>query len=238
MDAVILAGGYATRLWPVTLEISKPLLPVAGRPMIDYVLNRIEEVEEVRRAYVVTNEKFYRDYLDWLKDSRRRFPVIPVNDGTTSNDDRLGAVGDIRYAIEFGGVDDDVLVIGGDNLFVDHQRRQDRPALGCYDVGRYDLVSLYSEARIENGRVVSFVEKPAEPQTTMVGILCYLLRRQDIDLLRRFLDEGNDPDKAGSFIEWLLGRTELAGYGFTGSWIDIGTKDELDRANAEWAAKF
>jgi glucose-1-phosphate thymidylyltransferase len=241
MDAIILAGGYATRLQPLTLNVSKPLLPVAGYAIIDHVLDRLEEVEEVDRAYVVTNEKFYSSYLDWLKNQNRRFAVIPVNDGTTDNENRLGAVGDIRYAIEFGAIGDDVIIIGGDNLFdfdlrtfVRFQREHDRPALGCYDVGRRELVSLYSEVRLEGDRVVAFVEKPAEPSGTLIGILCYIFRSGDFDLLTRYLDDGNDADKAGSFIQWLVSRTEVVGYGFGGRWIDIGTKEELDRAEVAW----
>jgi glucose-1-phosphate thymidylyltransferase len=83
MDAIVLAGGYATRLFPITLDMSKPLLPVAGRPMLEYVLDHLERIDEIDRVWVVTNEKFYRDYLEWLKETRYRFAVIPVNDGTS-----------------------------------------------------------------------------------------------------------------------------------------------------------
>jgi len=242
MDAIILAGGYATRLYPITLNMSKPLLRVAGRAIVDYVLDRLEEIGEVRHAYVVTNEKFYRDYLDWLKERRWPFPVVPVNDGTTCNGDRLGAVGDILYALQFGGIADDVIVIGGDNLFdfslrplVALHRARKRPALGCYDVRRLDLVKLYSEARLEDSQVAEFAEKPADPKTTLIGILCYLLRRCDIPLVGRYLEEGNDSDKAGSFIQWLITQEEVVGYPFTGRWVDIGTRAELERAEALWS---
>lgn len=246
MDAIVLAGGYATRLHPVTLNISKPLLPVAGRPMVDRVLDRIAEIPEVNRAFIVTNEKFYDDYVEWLdrEASPRSFDVIPMNDGTTSNDDRLGAVGDIRFAIDEGGIDDDAIVVGGDNLFdfslrpfAEFQQRHGLPALGCYDVGDRELVKLYSEAQLDGDRVAAFVEKPADPPTTLIGILCYLLRAADLDLVRRYLDEGHAPDNAGSFIQWLITVEDVVGYPFAGDWLDIGTKVELDRANEMWAGK-
>lgn len=243
MDAIILAGGYATRLYPITLNISKPLLPVAGSPIIDYVLDHVEDLEGVERAFVVTNEKFHRDYVAWLDTQYNRpFEVIPVNDGTTSNHDRLGAVGDIQYAIDHGGIENDAVVIGGDNLFdfsiapfQMFQREQDAPVLGCYDVERKDLVSLYSEARLDGPWVVDFVEKPEKPKTTLAGILLYYLRAADLPLVKRYIDEGNDPDKAGSFIQWLITVERVAGYPFAGRWIDIGTKAEYERAEQMWS---
>ena len=243
MDALVLAGGYATRLHPITLNISKPLLPIADRCMIDYVLDAAETLGEIDRAFVVTNEKFYKDYVEWLPTQKRPFEVIPLNDHTTSNDDRLGAVGDIRFGIEEGCIEGDMIVLGGDNLFDfglkgfrEFQQKMDMPALACYDVGRKDLVSLYSEARIRDGVISEFVEKPAEPETTLAGILCYLLRSDDLPLVARFLDEGNEADKAGSFIQWLITQTKVAGYEVSGRWLDIGTKEEYDRAQKMWGS--
>lgn len=244
MDAIVLAGGYATRLHPVTLNSSKPLLEVAGRPIVDHVLDRIEELGEVDRAFVVTNAKFHGDYVAWARYARRPFRVIPLNDGTTSNEDRLGAVGDIRFALDRGGITGDVLVVGGDNLFDfslrpfrTFQRTLDLPGLGCYEVDRIELVHLYSEVRIESDRVVSFVEKPQKPTSRLIGILCYLFRCDDLNLVHDYLDAGHNPDKAGHLIQWLVTRREVCGYRFTGRWIDIGTSAELERAERLWAGK-
>ena len=241
MDAIVLAGGYATRLHPITLNISKPLLPVAGRNMIDYVLDAVETLEEVKRVFVVSNEKFHQDYVAWLPTQKRPFRIIPLNDRTTSNDDRLGAVGDIRFGIDEGGIDDDLIILGGDNLFDfglkdfrEFQKKMDMPALACYNVGSKELVSLYSEARITDGVLTDFVEKPEEPQTTLAGILCYLLRRDDLGLVGKFLDDGNPADKAGSFIQWLITQRSVAGFELAGTWLDIGTHEEYERAEALW----
>ena len=243
MDAIVLAGGYATRLHPITLEMSKPLVPVAGRPMIDYVLDRVEDIPEIDRVFVVTNEKFFADYIQWAKTTtRHQFEIIPLNDGTTSNADRLGAVGDIRFAVREGGIEGDTIVLGGDNLFDfsltpfrRFQKERNRPALGCYDVGDLELVKRYSEARLDGDIVREFVEKPPHPHSTLIGILCYLLRGEDLPLLDEYVDGDNDSDKAGSFIQWLITREEVVGYPFSGNWIDIGTKDQLDRAEHVWS---
>ncbi len=245
MDAIVLAGGYATRLRPITLDVSKPLVPVAGRPMIDYVLDRVEDIPEIDRVFVVTNEKFYGDYVEWVTaEEREQFEIFPLNDGTTSNADRLGAVGDIHFAVREGDIKGDVIVLGGDNLFDfsltpfrQFQKQRNSPALGCYDVGDLELVKLYSEARLDGDIVREFVEKPAHPHSTLIGILCYLLRGDDLPLLDTYLADGNDADKAGSFIQWLITQEEVVGYPFAGRWIDIGTKEQLDRAEREWSGE-
>jgi len=242
VKALVLAGGYATRLHPVTLEASKPLLKVNGRPIVDYVLDGIETLGDVDTTYVVTNAKFFQDYVEWAKTQQRPFDVVPLSDGTTSNADRLGAIGDIQFAIETQSVDDDLLIVGGDNLFDfslrplrELQRAVGRSVLGCYDVGSLDLVSLYSEVHIEKGLVSSFVEKPETPTSPLIGILCYALRRQDVPLVRRYLEEGRGPDKAGHLIQWMRTVTEVAAYVFEGRWIDIGTRAELDKAEKQWS---
>jgi len=111
------------------------------------------------------------------------------------------------------------------------------PGLGCYDVHRLELVSLYSEAHVRDSRITSFVEKPKEPRSTLIGILCYLLRKDDVKLVHAYLDEGHNPDKAGHLIQWLITQRQVCGYTFSGVWIDIGTKAELERAEKLWAAR-
>jgi glucose-1-phosphate thymidylyltransferase len=244
VKAIILAGGYATRLHPITLEASKPLLVVAGKPMVDHVLDSVETLQEVDCAYVVTNAKFFPDYVAWASKQRRPFPVVPLNDGTTSNEDRLGAIGDIAFAVNDQQLDEDIIILGGDNLFDfslqplrDFQRLVDLPVLGCYDVGRQDLVTLYSEVQLEENVIVSFEEKPAQPKGTLIGILCYSLRKADLGAISQFLQEGNSPDRAGHLIQWLARRHKVAGFPFQGLWFDIGTKAELDRAEQIWLAR-
>jgi glucose-1-phosphate thymidylyltransferase len=233
MKAIILAGGYATRLRPLTDDLSKCLLPVGGRPMVDWILDRIEEVDEVDAVHVVTNSRFARDFEHWAMFK----PGVTVHDdGTSSNEDRLGAIGDVAFTLERAGIDDDVLVIAGDNLFdfdlqefVDFWRGKGvASAVAVRDVGDLRLASQYGIVELDGtDRVVDFVEKPADPPSTLAATATYLYHREHLPLVSSYLDQGNPPDQSGSFFEWLRSREPVYGWWFTGAWLDIGDKEQL-----------
>jgi glucose-1-phosphate thymidylyltransferase len=242
MKAIILAAGYATRLYPLTQTVAKPLLPVAGRPMIDHLLDRIGEVGEVDGVHVVTNHKFADSFLRWAEAHEGAGIRIDVHDdGTTSEDDRLGAIGDIRFVVEQAGLgDDDLLVVAGDNLFeysvADYVRwwhgKGEVSAVALYDVGDLELVKKYSAVELDvDGRLTGFVEKPEHPQTTLVATATYLFHRAHLPLVQRYLDEGNSPDQPGRFVAWLVPRAPVYGYGFEGEWRDIGDAAQLLEAD-------
>ena len=232
MKAIILAGGYATRLRPLTDDLSKCLLPIGGRPMVDWILDRVEEVEEIDEVHVVTNSRFARDFEHW---AMSKDGVTVHDDGTTSNEDRLGAIGDVAFTLDGAGINDDVMVIAGDNLFdyslqdyVDFWRgKAVASAVAIRDVGDLRLASQYGIVELDGDRVISFEEKPASPTTTLCATATYIYHREHLPLVRRFLDEGNPPDQSGSFVEWLCSREPVYGYWFTGPWLDIGDKEQL-----------
>jgi glucose-1-phosphate thymidylyltransferase len=237
MKAIILAAGYATRLYPLTQTVAKPLLPVGGRPMIDLLLDRIREVDDVDGVHVVTNHKFADSFLRWAEDK----DVIVHDDGTTSEDDRLGAIGDIRFVVgeaELAG--DDLLVVAGDNLFdysvADYARwwhgKGEASAVALYDVGDFELVKKYSAVELDDDdRLTGFVEKPEHPETTLVATATYLFHRSHVPLVERYLDEGNSPDQPGRFVAWLVPRAPVYGYRFEGEWRDIGDAEQLLEAD-------
>jgi glucose-1-phosphate thymidylyltransferase len=234
VKALILAGGYATRLRPLTDDLSKCLLPVGGKPMVEWILDRIREVEEIDEVFVVTNDRFAQDFEHWamFKDG-----VHVHNDGTRSNDDRLGAVGDIAFTIDRAGIDDDLLVIAGDNLFdydlqdlVDFWRAKGGvvSAIAVRDVGDLRLASQYGVVEVGlDDRILSFVEKPESPASTLCATATYLYHREHLPLIAQYLAEGNAPDQSGSFAEWLQAREPVYGYWFQGVWLDIGDKEQL-----------
>ena len=234
MKAIILAGGYATRLRPLTDDLSKCLLPVGGRPMVDWILDRVEQVEEIDEVHVVTNQRFAQDFEHWAMFK----PGVTVHDdGTTSNEDRLGAIGDVAFTLEQAGiVDDDVIVIAGDNLFdydlqsyIDFWRFKGvASAVAIRDVGDLRLASQYGVVALDDDdRVIEFVEKPENPTSTLCATATYIYHREHLPLVGRYLAEGNPPDQSGSFFEWLRAREPVYGYWFTGIWLDIGDKEQL-----------
>ena len=237
MKAIILAGGYATRLQPLTDNLSKCLLPVGGRPIVDWILDRIREVAEIDDVHVVTNSRFAGDFDRWAADK----PGVTVHDdGTSSNEDRLGAIGDVGFTLEGAGVDDDVLVVAGDNLFdyslgdyVAFWRGKGvASAVAVRDVGDLRLASQYGIVETAaDDRVVGFIEKPSNPPTTFAATATYIYHREHVPLVARYLAEGNAPDQAGSFIEWLHQREPVYAYSFLGSWVDIGDPEQLLEAD-------
>ncbi|MDX6399063.1 MAG: glucose-phosphate thymidylyltransferase [Gaiellaceae bacterium] len=237
MKALILAGGYATRLRPLTDERSKCLLPVGGRPMVDWILDRIREVVDVDGIHIVTNSRFAHDFRAWAAE---REGIEVHDDGTRSNDDRLGAIGDIAFTLNEAGIDDDVLAVAGDNLFdyslrefVDFWRGKGvASAVAVHDVGDLDLVTRYSSVELDDtDRIVGFVEKPTAPVSTLVATATYLYHREHVPLVSRYLAEGNPPDQPGRFVAWLHEREPVYGYPFAGSWADIGDPAQLLEAD-------
>jgi len=237
VKGVILAAGYATRLRPLTDDLPKHLLPVGGRPMLDWVLDRVGEVQEVDAIHLVTNSRFAPALRRWAE-SR---PITVHDDGTTSNADRLGAVGDLRLVIEQASLDDELLVLAGDNLFefslprfVEWWRAKPQPAsaVPLHDVGDLELATHYGIAETDAAdRIVRFVEKPSDPPSTLASTLVYLLPREHVSLVDAYLGEGQSPDNAGSFLGWLAQREPVYGYRFEGAWYDIGNHDQLLEAD-------
>jgi glucose-1-phosphate thymidylyltransferase len=230
MKALILAAGYATRLRPLTDSIPKQLLPVGGRPMVDWILDRVAETS-ADEVHLVTNARFAPDFESWAGDK----DVQIHNDGTTSNEDRLGAIGDI----DFVGLDDDLLVIAGDNLFdyslADYEsywRQKGGSCVAVLDVGDPELAKKYGIVDVDaDDRVIGFVEKPEDPPTTLCATATYLYKREDAQLVSAYLDEGNPRDQPGNYIGWLHQRAPVYAYRFQGEWYDIGDRNQLLEAD-------
>jgi glucose-1-phosphate thymidylyltransferase len=241
MRAIILAAGYATRLAPLTDSIAKQLLPVGGRPMLDWVCDKVEEVTD--DIHVVTNARFAADFERWAEG---RAGVTVHDDGTVSNDDRLGAIGDVAFVLDRIDAEDDLLIVAGDNLFdfslVDFaafwQRKSIASSVAVYDCGDLELATHYGVVEVgEDDRVVGFEEKPSEPRTTLVATATYLYYRDHVRLVGRYLAEGNPPDQPGRLVAWLYPREPVYGYRVAGAWFDVGNPEQLLEADNRWRAK-
>jgi len=241
LKALILAAGYATRLSSLTDSIPKMLLPLAERPMLDYLLDRIREVGEIDEIHLVTNSRFAPIFEAWAATLQQTVAksvrgVAVHDDGTTSNEDRLGAIGDLAFAIDRGGLaGDDLFVVAGDNLigysladFVDFWREKGGSALALHEVPDRALLRNYGVVELDDSdRVVGFEEKPAEPRSNLAATAAYLYRSEDLELLPRYLKEGNPPDAPGNFAAWLHTRAPVHGYRVPGEWHDIGDLGQL-----------
>lgn len=246
MKAILLAAGYATRLRPLTERIAKPLLPIAGRPMIERILDKVMEVAEIDAVHVVTNHRFAAGFTEWAARQQTRAPIRVHDDGTSSNEDRLGALGDIRFTIDRAGLADDLMVIAGDNLFefslADYvgfwKTKGEASTIALFRCPERELVKEYSVVEIDaSDRVVSFTEKPEDPKSDLVGIATYIYHRSHVPYLQRYLAEGNSSDQPGNFVAWLCSRANVFGYRFPGEWLDIGNHAQLLEADNRWREK-
>lgn len=233
MKALLLAAGYGTRLRPLTDDRPKQLLPLGGRPMLEWVLDRIREVPDVDAIHLVTNSRFAPAFARWAAPHG----VVVHDDGTSSNEDRLGAVGDLQLMLGRAGLAGEELLVLGDDIFefslagyVAWWRGKQQPATAAplYDLGDLELATHYGIATVDDeDRIVRVVEKPGDPASTLAATLTYLVPADHAQLVGRYLEEGQNPDNAGSFLAWLAQRERVYGYRFEGRWYDIGNHAQL-----------
>ncbi|HPW76310.1 MAG: Glucose-1-phosphate adenylyltransferase [Candidatus Omnitrophica bacterium ADurb.Bin292] len=241
MKVVLLCAGYATRLYPLTENQPKPLLPVGGRPILEWILERVSKVEEVESVYLVSNDKFAGHFETWAKHAQYPWPVDVINDRTSSNETRLGAIGDLAFVIRARNLEpDDLMVIAGDNFFdfdlasfVKYGNKV-RPhgVIAVYDVKDKELAKRYGLVRTrEDGRVVEFQEKPEEPQTTLASSGIYWLPKEIWGFLDTYIKGGHNTDQPGHYMRWLAEKSGLYAFPLEGKWLDIGDLASYQKAN-------
>ncbi len=248
MKVLILAAGYATRLYPLTLTTPKPLLPVAGKPMVEYVLDNLAPITGIDRIYVVTNAKFaghFQKWADEYRTAKAKLEFTIVNDGSTDDSNKLGAIGDINFVLKTQNVNDDLIVVAGDNLFSQSLeefgelcREKKAPVLALYDVGNLEEIKKYNSISTDSaGRITFFEEKPKNPTSTLTGIALYYYPKSTLPLIRQYIADGNNPDQPGRLVQWLYPRIPFYTWRVPGLWYDIGSKETLEEANKIFAEK-
>ena len=248
MNALILAAGYATRLYPLTLNKAKPLLEVAGKPIIEWLTDNLAGLPELEAVYIVTNDKFSDDFKKWAEQycqrHSKKIRIKVINDGSRSDDDKLGAIGDINLVLtrESHLPNSDLLIVAGDNLFREPltsfiaQAKNTFAAVAVHDVGDVEAVKKYGVVTVSAENVVTcFEEKPDKPQSTLAAMALYYYSPEALAMFATYLAAGNNADQPGRFLQWLYTRKPVKAFTMGGRWFDIGSKEMLERADKIFA---
>lgn len=247
MKAIVLVAGYASRLYPLTLNTPKALLTLNGTTLLDFLMNKVDEVEAIDEVVLVSNEKFYNNFVEWSNNYTGRFKITVLNDGTTTNETRLGAIGDMQFAIDQLGIDDEIMVLVSDNYFTfslksfyDFYKEKNDD---CILVTEFDdleyLGKHFACVNVdENNRVTYMVEKPGGiPNTNIGAYASYIYTKDTVKMIKQYLDEGNNKDAPGRFPAWLYSRKALYAYPFEGECYDIGTLEVYNELNEKFSNK-
>ena len=240
MKCLILAAGYATRLYPLTENFPKPLLPVCGRSILDILIDDVESSCEIDEYVIISNHKFASHFEEFAKS--RPEDVKVVDDGTESNETRLGAVRDIQYAIDELGLDGDLLILAGDNLldfsltrFISYALSKKTSAVMRYtEPNPKKLVKSGVLLVGDNDLVLQMWEKPAEPKSDQCCPPFYYLTRSDARLVREALEDGCSADAPGGFIQWLCRRCTVHAMPMPGRRYDIGNIESYEAVQREY----
>ncbi|RLJ08099.1 MAG: nucleotidyltransferase family protein [Candidatus Aenigmatarchaeota archaeon] len=235
MQVVILAGGFAKRMWPLTLERPKPLLPVSGKPILEWILERFAEAG-LEDILITTNSRFEQVFREWSEERALRLWIEP----SQREEEKLGSIGAMERLSS--QLKDDVLVVAGDNLFdfslrpfLEFFKQKRKILVGFYDYPEESHLSQYGIGELDGqGRLVAFEEKPERPKSRLVSTGIYAFPKEKLGLFSAYIREGNNPDAFGYFIKWLLGKEEVYGWVFRGRWFDIGSLAVYEKLRDGW----
>ena len=248
MKAIILAAGYATRLYPLTKNFPKPLLEVGGKTILDHLIDQLKTIADIDGAYVVTNRRFYGHFADWARENRAMptgLEIEVLNDGTTSNDNRLGAVGDIQFAIEVRDITDDVLILAADNILLFSLQKlinifKSNPVshIAVRHNPDYDDRKRRGNVLLnEDNRVLQFIEKPDRPISEWSALPVYIYPALILPRFEAYIANGGNPDAPGHFVAWLHTCETVYAYDIEGGVLDIGNRESLAEVRAFFQSK-
>ena len=240
MKCLILAAGYATRLYPLTENIPKPLLPVKGKPILDWLIEDIDSLGAVDEYVVISNHKFAHRFDKWAEGKTQKITV--VDDGTESNETRLGAVCDVQFAIDKLSLDDDMLVIAGDNLldfsltrFIAYAQAKKTSCIMRYFEADEKRLTKCGVVEIdESDKILGMEEKPAEPKSHWCCPPFYFYTREDARLVKKGIEAGCGTDAPGSYIAWLCTQTPVHAMEMPGRRYDIGNLESYKKVEEEY----
>ena len=245
MKNIVLAAGYATRLYPITENFPKPLLEIGGSTILDRMLEDVDAIEVVDGHIIVSNHKFISIFREWLEGARLRYrkPITLIDDGSTDNEHRIGAVKDLILALDESGVEDDILVAAADNVldfsfsgFVDYFQQKQTSLIMCHYEPSVTALQKTGVVTLDaDNRVLQMEEKPREPKSPWAVPPFYLYRREELGLIRSAIDNGCKYDAPGNLAHFLTTRTTLHAYEMPGHRYDIGDVASYERIKAQFA---
>lgn len=240
MIAIILAAGYATRLYPLTIDKPKALLPVADKPILDYIISEIETIEEINKIVVISNNKFYKNFINWKENRINKIETIILNDNTMDDETKLGAIGDLQFAIETLNLEkEELLIIAGDNLFTfklkdfyNEYKNKNSDMILVKEINEIEELRRMANVMVDKDmKVINMEEKPQNPKSNIAAFASYIYKKETVPLIKQYLSEGNNPDAPGFFPSWLYQRKDVYAYKFNGECYDIGTPTSYKQVN-------
>ncbi|MDD2627582.1 MAG: nucleotidyltransferase family protein [Clostridia bacterium] len=245
MKCILLCAGYATRLFPLTENFPKMLLDIGGRPLLDYTVDQVNTIDEIDEIYAVTNNRYAKHIEEWAKSKNNVKPITVINDGSNSNDDRLGAIGDIKYTIDKMKIDDDLVIIAGDNLFtfdlrdaIDYSKEKNAPVVCVKASDDIELLRRVGIAEVdETGRIIGFEEKPQNPKSNLCTYAEYIYPKEVVKYFDEYIEQGNPIDAPGNFVAWLYKKTDTYAFEFDGECYDVGTHESLKEVSELYRRK-
>ncbi|MFH1649317.1 MAG: nucleotidyltransferase family protein [Candidatus Woesearchaeota archaeon] len=240
MKVIILAAGYATRLYPLTKKTPKQLLLIGNKLMLDHLIDKVC-VLNPDSIHVVVNSTFRDQFLSWAAARKEKIDII--DNGVTSEENKRGAVGDFAFALEQRAIDDDVLVLGGDNLFEFNLGHfwssflEKGSSIAVYDLKDPALLARkFGVVEMDkHNRILGFEEKPEFPKSSMTATLIYALSKENLSTLKEYVHSSDRPDNAGMMIKWLAENHKVMAWPFRERWVDIGSFEDLERIRKEYS---
>lgn len=233
MKAIILAAGYATRLYPLTMNKAKALLEINGKTILDYIIDKVNEVDQIDEVIIVSNHKFIDQFIKWKENNNCIKKVTIMDDGSTSDENKLGAIGDIRLAINEKNIKEEVMVIAGDNLFTysllelyNYFTSINKDCIVASEIGQADELKRMGVVLLDaQSKVIDFEEKPQVPKSNIAIFATYVYTKETLSLFDEYIKQGNNTDAPGHFPEWLYKKKDVYAYTFIGECYDIGTHE-------------
>jgi glucose-1-phosphate thymidylyltransferase len=242
MKTIILAGGFAKRLWPLTKDTPKPLLDVGGKEIITRIIEKVEVIDEVDEIIISTNAKFEDNFMQYINNRVFKKPTRLVVEPTLKEGEKLGSIGGLNFLIEEKNIVDDVMILGGDNLFdfdlqkmVNYYCDNNESVIALKKIPDKELCKKYGICKIDkNNLLTECQEKPKNPESDLASTAIYIFTMNDFLLVKKYIKEGNPVDTIGPFINWLLDQTEIHSFIFEEDWHDIGSFEQLDEAREKY----